>query len=159
MRSFSVAFRSAIEQQYSTAIPLVLVKITHERLNEPIYVANNTEDVVSNGITYTGFPFELTLPSEEEDAGQSLGRISIQNVDRAISNAIFSLTGPLTISLYIVLDDDPDDVEFELLDLVLRNVSGDAMTVSGDIGLRYDLSAVPYPGLRATQARCPGLWR
>lgn len=158
-RSVSVAFRSAVEAQQSTAAVLVLIKLTHERMNTPIYVANNTEDVISRGLTYVGFPFEMTLPGEEEESGQAVGRLSIQNVDRAISNEVLSLDGPLTLSLYVVLEDDPSDIEFELLDLVLRNVSGDAMTISGDIGLRYDLSTVPYPGIRATQARTPGLWR
>lgn len=158
-RSVSVAFRTAIEAQYSNVPVLLLLKLEHERLATPIYLANNTEDVVSNGITYVGFPFELTRPGEEEESGQSLGKIAVQNVDRAIGAAVLELDGPITFTLQVVTNDDPDDVEFELQHLVLRNVSGDAMTLQADIGIRYDLSTVPFPGIRATKARTPGLWR
>ncbi|OFX06354.1 MAG: hypothetical protein A3E78_11695 [Alphaproteobacteria bacterium RIFCSPHIGHO2_12_FULL_63_12] len=156
-RSISTAFRTAIERQHSDDAALELVWIQHPDLIEAMGFANNTEDVVSNGRTYLGFPFELTRPDESD--GQALGSISIQNVDREIGDEVLALDGPLTISLYVVLADDPNEIEIAIEDLVLRGVEGDAMTISGDIGLRYDLATIAYPGLRATQVRCPGLWR
>lgn len=157
-RSISTTFRQAVEAAYSSEAVIVLARIEHERLNEPLLLASNTEDVVSNGETFTGFPFELSWPDEGGD-GQALGSVSIQNVDREIGSAVLKLDGPVTISLYVVLASDPDTIEIEALDLSLRTVNGDALTITGDIGIRYDLATIDYPGLRATQARCPGLWR
>lgn len=57
---------------------LVLLKIEHDKLSEPIYLARNTDDVIWNGVTYVRFPFNFSQMTVD---GQTL-----PTVDLTISN-------------------------------------------------------------------------
>ena len=45
---------------------LVLATFTHDALTDPIRVANNTEDITSNGNLFKGIPFMFTLISDDD---------------------------------------------------------------------------------------------
>lgn len=67
---------------------LVLIKMVIQFSGGPatVRVVNNTEDIVSNGQTFTAYPYEILLPEESE--GKVTGaRLRLDNV---YSSLLFS---------------------------------------------------------------------
>ena len=113
---------------------IALIELQHDDMNggTPIRLARNpTEDIVSNGNTYTKSWFEIELPSDDETPATS--QISIMNVDGEIGRLLESLTGPIDCSIYVVLASDPDTYGREFLKFKLRNVQWDAITATGEL--------------------------
>lgn len=138
-------------------LPLVLLTIDHADLASPIRVVNNTEDITSNGDTFTAFPFELPMPESPEDAPPRT-TLRIDNVSREIGQAIRSISTPADITIQVVRQADPDTYEVTLSGYRLTNVRYNALTVEGDV-IREDLTKEPYPFLSYSPAEFPGLVR
>ncbi len=134
---------------------VVLLRITHPALAEPVLLANNTEDVVSNGETFIGFPFDITLFDDNEQTPRA--QLEVQNVDRRIGDAVLALTSPALMDIMIVLASDPDTIELDFKGFELREVKGNATSVQASI-VGIDLGNWPWPWRRATQAAFPGLY-
>ena len=114
---------------------LFLLRIDEASLAETIRFALNTEDVVSNGETYVASFFSLELPTERGDAIDK-ARITVDNVDRQIVQAIRLAVGRPQVSVDIVWASDPDTVEAGPMDFELESAEYDALTVTGV--LAYD---------------------
>lgn len=142
-RSISSAFREAAYGGQTKEVFLVLLALTHADLVTPIRVALNNEDVVSNGNTYQACALELILPSER-DKEPPTARIRIDNVDRAIVNAIRSIADSPTVTIRLVLASDPDAVEIEWANFSLSDVSYDALVVEGTLSYEPILNE-PFP--------------
>lgn len=136
-------------------LPLVLIEIHHADLASPILVVNNTVNVVSNGDTYTAFPFEISLPDSLEDAPPR-ARLRIDNVGREIGQAIRSISSPASVVISVIRQDDPDTVEMTWPAMSLRNVRYDVRAVEGDLSFE-DLTREPYPAHIFSPAEFPGL--
>lgn len=134
---------------------LILLDLTHASV-EPIYIVSDVVDVVSNGITYTGFPFEIVFPQEDDQIPR--GRVRIQNVDKRIGHAIHKLRTPPYMKFQVVLRSDPDDVLLSYNFLRLTNVSVDSVAIEGDIGIT-DFTSIPWPRTRAVKRVLPGLYK
>ena len=118
---------------------------------------NNGEDVVSGGLTYVAFPFEIALPADTEDAPPSV-TLRICSVDRRVIQAIRSASGDLQAELVVVAASDPDQVEVGPLEFSLRNATYDQGVVEGT--LRYEnLLNEPFPEGAFTPSRTPGVFR
>lgn len=156
MRNFSTALRTVLEQWSHDDTYIVLVTITHEDMSDIIRVANNNEDVISNGHTYIGFPFDISIPQEDDSPPK--GVLTVQNVDKRIGQAIEGLKVPPRIKIEVVLASDPDDVWLEYKNFWLRDAQGDAAAVSGVIDT-WDFLRDIWPARLATKDRCPGLFR
>lgn len=155
-RPFSTSLRTILEDPDSSDVYLILIEISHATLGTPLRFANNTENIVSNGNTFTGFPFEIEIPGDEN--GPPRGRITIQNVDRKIGMAVRELTTPPRIRLQAVLASDLNTVWLDFKHFWFRNIRGDAMQIQGDID-SWDFSVEPWPSRRLTKARFPGLFK
>jgi len=151
----SNALISAANASETTEVFIVLLKIDHYDLSVPIRLANNTEDVISNGFTYIGFPFEAILFNEDEQTPRA--QIRVQNVDRRIGQVIRSLTNAPTLSVSVVLASDPDVIELDWLNTELVNIDGNVIDVTGDI-VGPDYTTEPWPSRRATANYLPGLF-
>lgn len=150
------AFRSAAFAQQTDQVFLVLLVINHSSLAAPIRVVNNYENVTHNGNTFVGFPFDLELPGDFEDALPSV-KLTICNVDRQIVYAIRTLTGPPTITIKVVLASAPEDVQAGPFVMTLRECNYNSLTVSGTI-MPEDMLNEAYPGDSFTPANAPGLF-
>lgn len=148
-------FLSTVHRQESGNVLSVLIEIRHPSIAEPIRLCDNTEDLISNGNVYTGFPFELVL--FQEDGQTPRASIRIQNVDRRIGDAVLGLTTRPTMDIAVVLSDSPDDFEFDWISTELASVDGNVIAVSGDI-TGIDYTSEPWPYLRATANALPGLY-
>ena len=154
-RAVSSTFRAGAFAQETDQVYLVLLQISHASITT-IYVVNNYTDIVSNGITYIGFPFDITLPQDFEDAIPNVN-LTICNVDRQIVYAVRSLTGPPIITISVVLAASPNTVEAGPYVMTLREVTYDSMTVSGSI-FPEDMLNEAYPGDYFTPANFPGMF-
>lgn len=135
---------------------LFLCQINHSSLTEPIRVVNNWEDCVSNGDTYIKFSFRVTLPDDSAD-NMPRPTLEIDNVDRAIYDAVRAMDSPATVSISIVMASTPDVIEMGPLVFTMRRVESDATTVKGELALE-ELWAEPFPGDSFNPSNYPGLF-
>jgi len=152
-RNISSAALTAINTQQTSEVFVILLTIEVPDA-QPIYLTNNSEDVVSRGRTYIAYPFALETPSDEN--GQiSEARLSIDNVSRSLVDEIRNLADPLQLSIEVVLASTPDTVEASWNDYILRQVTYDALTISGTL-TQENYMTEPYPKDVMSAATFPG---
>lgn len=127
----SNAVREALAE-HSTDAFLMLVEFTYPATGETFRVALNTEDVTSGGHAYTATYFEVTLPETSDRAPQGC-QITVDNVDLRMIDLLRSIVTPLSVTIRVVLASSPDVIEMELADLVLREVTWNAQTITGTL--------------------------
>jgi hypothetical protein len=154
MPALSTTARTAAFAPESGEVWLVLLTLEHASIDPPIRVVNNLENITSRGDAFIGFPFDLTLPDEKEDAPPR-ARLSIDNVSREIGQAIRQIVGPPSVLIEVVLASNPDQVEVSYPRFLLRNISYDAATVSGELMVQ-NLTIEPFPARRFTPGAFPG---
>lgn len=134
---------------------ILLMTIEHEKLDTPIRVARNRQDVVSRSNTYLAFPFECELPTDSDQAPEA--RITIANIDRRIGHALERIDTPADVSLELVLASTPDTVERAWTGLSFTQAVWSAASVT--IGLSHIAYwDEPWPNKRITPRRFPGLF-
>lgn len=151
----------------SPAVWLPFARIDHPALGEPIRVVADVLPYVWAGATWTPYPFGFRRLTEEDAMPET--RLVIQNVDRRLGNALRTLSGRASVSMWLLtsadfdLSLDPREplgtvtplYSFEGYDLT--DVTIDPIQITGRVTLR-DYSTEPWPGIRATQDRFPGLF-
>lgn len=152
-RTLSTAAYSAINAQQTGEVFHVLLTIENSG-GMPIRMTDNTEDVVSRGQTFIAYPFALELPSDET-GNISQARLSIDNVARALVDEVRTLAEPLVLTIEVVAASTPDTVEYSAADYTLKNVTYDALTISGTLTQENYLSE-PYPKDIMSAATFPG---
>ena len=158
-RTLSALMQSAANAQETGEVILAIVSISHASIvGGPLRVVNNLTNVVSNGNTYTAFPFQVTLPEDTDDGMPKL-RLVLDNVDRSIVSAIRSIppSTPPIVQIDIVLASQPNTIEVSFTGLKLRQVSYDALTVEGDLAVNED-DLEPFPQGSFTPSKFPGLF-
>jgi hypothetical protein len=155
MRNLSFKAIQSLQETATAEVWLMLLTISHPSLSTPIYLVNNTVDIVSRGTTYIGLPFDIDLPNEDQDA-PGAATLSVDNVSRVIVDAVRAMDVPATITLEVILASDPDTVEIAFYDMVLRNVTYDATTIKGS--LQWEDILVEPIALQMTPARFPGMF-
>lgn len=152
----SLKARRAAFAEATDEVFLLLLEIDHPELSVPIRVVKNTESVASQGQTWIGVYFEERLP--DDSGGLPRAEITIDNVDRAITDAIDALTSPPAVTMMVVLASDPETVEFGPIPLELKEASGDVLTVTAELGLFDSILAEPFPGHAYVPSQYPGLF-
>ncbi|WP_333822866.1 DUF1833 family protein [Pinisolibacter sp.] len=146
------AFRDAAYPEAGSTDVVLLLLLEHDDLDAPIRLTNaaGTEDTTSGswivtalGETWLAAAIEVDLPSVSDQAPRA--RLVIPNVDQRIGEAIDGISTPATVTIWAVLDSDPDTiVGGPHGHLILRDVRVDAMTVEGSLE-RADLSRETWP--------------
>ena len=128
-----------------------LLRLRHSTFNNTLYIANNTEPVVSNGNTYLSFPFNWTRPSENNDAPK--GEIVMANVGRDIGARLEAASGmsPIEARAQIVLFSSPDTIEKEWDGLELRQVVANDILARGTLTQRQYAREL-WPPRRMTES-------
>ena len=155
-RSLSTTAKQAIFAQETSEVFLMLLTINHSDLGSPIYVVSNTEDVLSNGNTFLGYPFYFELPGEDAESLSQVN-LTITNVDKLLVAGVRSIATPLDVKLQVVLASDPTVIEAGDFDMKMRDVRYDAFTLTGRCNFN-DLLNEPYPAGTYTPADYPGLF-
>ena len=155
-RTLSSAARAALYAEQTDEAFLVLLTLEHASMDEPIRVSSDAVATVSRGDSFVAYPFDLQLP-DDADGRPPRARLTIDNVDRTIVLALRQLDSPPRLTIEIVRAADPDTVEASFAELQLLNVSYDAQTVTGELGIE-DISAEPYPAHDFVPSLAPGLF-
>lgn len=156
MRSTSLTFRQAINAQETPEAALILLTLDHADLTSPIRVTSDAVNTVSNGQTFIPCPFRITLPDDTEEH-VTQARLTIDNVDREIVLALRKINSPLSITIQVVLGSDPDTIEAEFDDFLLKDATYDALVVSGRLSIDHIMQE-PIPGDVMDPACFPGLF-
>jgi hypothetical protein len=169
MRTFSVGFRNELEASSSGEVFPIFLTITHPNLDLPLRLVSDVVDYVWQGNTFTGFPFEITLISDEDRPPSA--RLRVQNVNQRIGSAVLVLQSSPRIQLDVLAASDFTEpvnrvrteigtpvVEYSAPRLRLRQVRCDAMMVEGELW-SWDLSQEPWPAIRTTKDKTPALYR
>lgn len=152
----SLALSQSAFAQETADVWLPLLTITHPDIDPSIRVVFNTQAIISRGEEFLPFPFDIQLPSEEDDA-PSRARLVIDNVSREIAQAVRLIRTPPSVLIEIIRADAPDTVEMSWPNFWLRNVNWNAQQVSGELVLE-DLVDEPYPAGTFTPASFPALF-
>jgi len=169
-RNVTLSIRKELEAEFSPEANIIFLTITHALLSVPITVVNDTKDYVYRGITFTGFPFDIQIYSDDEQPPKA--QLVIQNVSVQIGQTIMSLTTPprLKLELCSTLDFNigvtpvvelvpgSTTVAYQFDQAFLTNVKVDFLQISADI-VGWDYQQRVWPGVRATQNLFPGLFR
>ncbi len=156
-RTITTASLNAINAAQTAAVFLVLLTIDHDDLAAPIRVCSNSTDIVSRGNTFVAFPFDISLPDDAEN-GAPRARLSIDNVDRSIVQAIRTITSSPSILIEIVRSADLATVEASFVDFRMTNIAYDAQVVTADLTVE-DYTAEPFPAGQFTPSLFPGLFQ
>lgn len=158
-RTTSPVFKAAAHAQETGESLQALITITHASIiGGPLRFVQDLQPMTSRGNVYTAFPFEIRLPADT-DEGVAKVLLTIDNVDRSIAAAIrgMSPTSPPTVTVDLVMASQPDIVEISIPDLTLRNVSGDAYTIEGELRMDEE-DLTPFPEGSFTPQHFPGLF-
>jgi hypothetical protein len=143
--------------QTTNEVFISLVEINHEDLAQPIYLCDDSQDTISNGNTYTSFPFTFTLPNDESDQEPQV-KLVLPNVDRRLIEMIRSITGGPTVKLSVVLASAPNDLA--LGPVMLKAVGAPYTAETIQLSLSFDsYSGEPLPHLTQSPQYFPSMFK
>lgn len=131
-RAFSNAARAAIIAPSTNEAFIPLLTVEHAPTSDIFRVCLNTEPIVSRGNTFFPYGFRFNLPTE---SGEEVGQVTIEidNTDLLLVDMLRRATAPPVCLIEVVLASNPNIVELTVADLVLREVSWNASTISGKL--------------------------
>ena len=148
MRTLSSTLIAQLYTENSDDPFLAIFTLNHTDWVAPLYFVNNTESITSNGIEFLPFPVKLKLPIDD---GESLRKVELEfdNVSRELIDEIRAVTDKnIEVSIQLVLASAPDNVEIELSELSIDNISYNATTITAslflDDFLNTELSSEKY---------------
>jgi hypothetical protein len=154
-RTTSQTFKNVVFGLESSDALLFLLQIDKSDLNPSIRVCSNTEPISHLGNTYFAARFTISLPSQKEDIEHV--QISVDNVDRALSDAILyaSPDDEPVVTLKIVLGSDPDTVEMVPFAYTLFDCSFDLQKITGKLSFENLVQeAFPFPSFTPENFPC-----
>jgi len=110
---------------------LVLVTLSHASFST-IRLVNNSEDIVSNGNTFSSFPFRFRLPVDDGEKARD-AYIEFDNVSLDLVNAIRSVTDRIDVKAEMILASAPDDIQMSLEELKIGQVNYNRTTISANL--------------------------
>lgn len=156
-RTLSTAADAAIFAAQTTESVLRLIVIDHEDWDEPFRLVNNTNDVVSNGDTYTACPFKIEPPN---DTGNELSRVTLllDNVNRTFLPSFRAAQTKPTVTFFLVLASDPDTIIGDTWDFEVSDISYNAQVIQANL-LFDSINDVAVPGDDMGPNKNPGLFK
>lgn len=135
---------------------VTLLTASHPQFERTLYLCPDPAGLVSRGITFEYFPFEIGLVSDTESLPEA--SILMSNVDSLIGAALQQIRGEVSLVMEVVLRSDPNVLAIPAVNgLKMVNISGDDISVSGTVTRKNHFSE-PFPARRATLRRFPGLF-
>lgn len=156
------AFLAAMHARESDACILDLLTIQSPELAQPVRLVNNPSAVVSRGMTFEPWAFQIPAPGEREDR---LPQVTL------VMDAIFDPAGPMelgpvgmintintgTATLEWILLSAPDSVQYGPFDFTIQKSSFDASTITVQLSFE-DLLNAAWPGYAFTPGNFPALF-
>ncbi len=166
MTDLSLTFRKAANASATGEIPVVLMTVSHESLDEPFRFSSDPTTristdplrygTVSRGETFDFLPLSIGLPEDSDEATPTI-QLVISNLTRQLTPMLRSVATPASVTTEIVLASTPDVVEatWPAFDLVGSSAAGNDVTLTLTVD---SLSAEPYPAGQFTPGNFPGLF-
>ena len=179
-RDLSSDVRESLNSEASPDALLTFVEITHPALTGPIRVVDDVaaQDTqagpdglypayIWRGVGWYGVMFGFEAANDDDR--QPEARLVLPAINRTIAEALLALPDRAKVSVWVLTSADFDIASaprvavgepvplLQYLNFDLTDVQGTATEASGRIMLR-DYTQEPWPGIRATQSRCPGLF-
>lgn len=123
---------------------IYLLTITHPQL-PTVRWARNNESITSRGQIFTPAPFDLQLPTDNEELPSMV--ITLPNVRRTIGRQILAINQGMTANLEAVFASAPNDVWKSLQQMELHDVTFDGIMLSGTLSHRR-VTHEPFPNRR-----------
>ena len=164
---YSITARTAFNAPVTEEVGVVLAKITHPLLDEPVYLSSDpTERLSTDPLLYgtrrggQDWLFVLMgaiVPDDQKDTPPRASLV-FDNVTREVVDQLRSIITPVSVDLTVVLASDPESVEAQCTDLKGVKASGSANQITLEIS-REPFTDEPWPSGRMTYERFPGLHR
>jgi len=168
--TLSATAKAALFAQQTSEVLLVCCVIEHPDIPESelfsagiVRVVRNTEEITVAGLadatlngTYKPFPFDIVIPSQDQDAPAE-SRLVIDNSDRQIVVAVRSIDTAPDVTMFVVLADSPNVVEFGPFTMQLRDVQYDRFTIEGRLTFD-DFLNESYPTGTFNEQTHPGMF-
>lgn len=130
--------KKAMTAPETDEVLLNLLTVSYD--GEPILrVVDNTQEITSNGQTYTPCGFTVQLPDQSGDGNKSC-RLMIDNTDisiyRAIKSAVIQSRNEnkeISCTAAVIMASEPDNYIEGPLNFILRNINADVNAISGEL--------------------------
>ena len=167
-RTIPAGDRREIDREESQQVYLTFLTISHPSLADDERVVADGADFILGGKTFTGF--EFSLPILTDTNRPPVAQLKIQNVSQRIGEVLREIDQPATLKLEVIpasefnLTVDPRTEigtaarTYVADQLTLVGVEADPMFITGRLQTR-DYSQEQWPGVMASQAAFPGLFR
>lgn len=171
-RVLSLNARQALDAQASDEVEVVLFRITHPDLADPIRLSTDNLDVIdaeagsygtrsswggANPLLepYLWIVASAVIPGDDAE-GAAAAQIVLENLDARIIELLRSFTEPASVDLAVVLATSPDLVEDEYLGLQLSLAEGDEASITLSL-LADEIELEAFPSGRMSRHKFPGL--
>ena len=155
-RTLSAAAQASINARETGEVWVGMIELTHADFSAPIRLATDSVDVTHNGDVYQAFPFDITLP-DEEDEGVPVVNWMALNASQELTAEFRSVTGPIDGSVFWVLASSPNVIEVGPMELQLRSFEYDAEKMAGSLVIEPVLDAV-FGSMAMDNTNAPGLF-
>ncbi|KFC73191.1 hypothetical protein FG93_01935 [Bosea sp. LC85] len=165
-RTLSLTMRGAMNAQETGEVPIFLMTITHELLEEPIRLSSDPTSRISvdplkygtasRGETYLFVPMGYVLPDEKDGAAPQ-SRITLDNVDRSMVDIVRSAQTPARVTMELVLASALDEVEIAFPAFDLVSAPYDASIITLHLAINA-LVTEPFPAGSFNPSQFPGLF-
>jgi len=142
-------------QQHSDLCLVKLITIEHPDLEEPIRVCDYDSDFEAESRNFISMQFKVSLADEKDDESPKM-QIEISNVTGEVLEHLRPLTTRPTVTLEVVYDKFPDDIELTCPEFELSDVTWDAITVSGVLSVE-DFINEPFCYKTFNKTEYPGI--
>jgi hypothetical protein len=157
-----------ITSRHSIHVPLVFLRITHPRLNEPVRVVRDAPrlNYTWGCHLWTGVPFGFTLMSDNDTVPEV--RLVLPNITAKYLTAFENVIEPARVEAWLISSANFDltvnprteigtaHVEWSHPALDLVDTKFSANTLTGRV-VMPDLDSEPVPSIRVTADRFPGV--
>ncbi|APZ53750.1 DUF1833 family protein [Salipiger abyssi] len=155
-REISDRLLAATYGQESAEILVPIVRLTHGAWEQPVRLVRDTRALTHAGEIYEPFPFDISLP-DDEDEGFPVLRWSAQNVTRELIGQFRAITGEILGTVAWVLVATPDIVEAGPFEVQITGIEYDAQRISGVMTIEPILDE-QFGYLEMTPGNAPALF-
>lgn len=169
-RAVSYFLRAGQDAEHPEGSWIVLVKITHAALPEPVRLSSNGARIseeplrygtMSTWLTDDESPFQFIMmgvqPPDETQQGFGEGALVLELVSSKIAETLTSTTVPAIVDMAIVMAETPNYVEWQSRRMRLRASSGDNGQVRMTFS-RWPFRREAWPPHSFSRDKYPGLF-
>lgn len=140
MKTISATAKREVQASQTGAAFLTIVQLRHVGTSLSENYINNMENVIYDGVTYEAFPFRFD-PTGDSEGGSNTAKITFPNIDRELIAALRNITDSIVVrvALIMILPDGTGSKEGGWWEFEMKNISYDALTISGELEYSLDL--------------------